>query len=244
VRRIRPFALLALLIALSAGSAAGQVVRGALKDEASGEPIAGAAVSLVNAAGRDRATGVTDASGAFLLRAPAPGVYWLRLAPAGHQLVESRPFAITRSDTLDLPLTTRPQVTTIEGVTVRATTSQNRNFAGYLTREQNGFGRYYGPDQVKRQAFGATGDFLVGMVPGLDYREPNVFLRNRGRYCSPMILLDGARFSGVLDEIPAAQVRAIEVYDQPALIPPELTLSPFNTCGAIAIWTFYGLGID
>jgi hypothetical protein len=241
---LRWVCVLALLVWLSAGSAAGQVVRGTLREEGSGEPVAGAAVSLLNAAGRDRATTVTDASGSFTMRAPNQGVYWLRLTPTGHQSVESRPFAITRADTLDLPLTTRSQVTMLEGVTVRASTSQNRNFAGFLTREQNGFGRFLGPEQVQRQTFGVTGEFLVGLVPGLDYREPNVYFRNRGRYCAPMILLDGARFSGVMDEIPAAQVRAIEVYDQPALIPPELTLSPFNTCGAIAIWTFYGLGID
>ena len=233
-----------LLLGIAARPTAAQLVRGELKDEASGAPIGGAAVSLLNAAGRDRATAVTDAAGAFVVRVPGDGVYWLRVAPTGYQPVESRPFVMTRGDTLDVPLATRAGVTTLEGVTVRATSAQNRNFAGFLTREQNGFGRYVGPEVVKRQAFGVTGDMLMGLVPGIDHRGENVFLRNRGRYCAPMILLDGYRFPGAMDEIPAAQVRAVEVYDQPAQIPPELTLSPFNTCGAIAIWTHHGLGID
>ena len=236
--------LVALLAALAAIPAAGQVVRGELKDEASGAGIRGAAVSLLNSAGKDRATAVTDSAGAFTVRVPGAGVYWLRLTRAGYQPVESRPFVLARADTLDVPLTTRADVTTLEGVTVRATSSQNRNFAGFLSREREGFGRYFGPDLVKRQAFGPTGSFLMGMVPGVDYRGENVFFRNRGRYCAPMILLDGFRFAGDMDEIPSSQVRAVEVYDQPAQIPPELTLTPFNTCGAIAIWTSYGLGVD
>jgi hypothetical protein len=244
MRALHPLLLVACTVALAARPAAAQVVRGTLKDEATGGPIAGAAVSLLNAAGRDRAATVTDAAGAFQLRAPGQGVYWLRLTPAGFQPVESRPFAITRADTLDVPLTTRSQVTTLEGVTVRATTAQNLNFAGFLSREQNAFGRFAGPDAVKRQMVGSVAASLAALLPGVDYSGRNVILRSRGRRCAPVVLLDGARYLAPVDEIPGAQIRAVEVYDQPTLIPPELALTPFNNCGLIALWTYYALGID
>ena len=235
---------LALLAALVATPAAGQVLRGELTDEASGAGVGGAAVSLLDPGGNDRATAVTDAEGSFTVRAPADGVYRLRLTRAGYRPVESRPFTLSRGDTIHVPLTTRADVTTLEGVTGRARGSSSRNFAGFLDRERKGFGRYFGPEVVKRRNFGPTGSFLMGMVSGLDHRGQNVFLRNRGRYCAPMILLDGFRFVGAIDEIPSSEVRAVEVYDQPAQIPPELSLTPFNSCGAIAIWTAYGLGVD
>jgi hypothetical protein len=87
----------------------------------------------------------------------------------------------------------------------------------------------------------------MGLAPGLD-AEPNggVFFTNRGRFCAPIVVVDGVRYSNIpVDQlVMASQVRAVEVYMQPEFVPAQLTMAPFNTCGAIALWTYFGLGID
>ncbi len=66
-----------------------QSVRGELIDEATGRPIDAAFVILLDAQHVRRAGSLTDSSGRFVLRAPAPGRYTLRADRIGYRSTES-----------------------------------------------------------------------------------------------------------------------------------------------------------
>ena len=228
----------------TAGAVRAQTVSGVLTDLSTGQPLSNAPVILVDGGGSERVRSATDAAGRFLLEAPAAGAYWLRSRPVGFQPVESRPFVLDRGDTLRISLSTQEQVALLEGVTVTGA-RQNRNYAGFLDRARLGFGRFVGPEVVRRQVFGGTAESLAALAPGvLDFQGSTMVLRNRGRRCAPEILLDGVRFRGAIAEIMSSTVRAVEVYDIPSLVPPELSATPFNNCGVVAVWTAWGLGIE
>ena len=246
---LRALVFSVVLMATLRGTAEGQTVSGSLVDEATGRIIASVPVSLMDGQGRARVQTVTDTAGGFKLRAPGPGGFWLRLEPVGYRRVETRPFVLERGDSLVFPLATRAQVASLEGLTVSA--AQNQKYAGFLDRSTSGFGRYFGPDFVERQRVSSASDLLMGLTPGLVVpRDQPASFRNRGRNCFPVVLVDGFQYGSttrpvVLDEIVMGMdVAAVEVYTQPNFVPAELTMSPFNTCGAIVIWTRHALGID
>jgi hypothetical protein len=241
-------ALVALLLAWAAVAAHGQTVQGTLTDSATQRPVVGAPVVILDHTGSKRGTTRTDESGSFRLHV-SPGSYWIQIQPDGYEIVETRPFVVERPDSLDLALTTRPEVTRLEGVTVEASFTRNRNFAGFLERERIEFGHFLGPDDIRRARATRASDLFMNLVPGLDVNqaaEGALLFRNRGRVCAPILVVDGFRAAGnAVDQVViGSEVRAVEVYSQPELAPPGLSMAPFNQCGVVAIWTAFGLGID
>lgn len=72
---------IAILTCLAAGSMLrAQEIRGLAKLDARGDAVWGASVTLVDSLGRQAATAKSNRRGEFLLRAPAPGTYWLQLS--------------------------------------------------------------------------------------------------------------------------------------------------------------------
>jgi hypothetical protein len=69
-------------------SAAAQVARGTVVDEV-GQPVRTALVLLLDAQGKQRAAVLTDTAGAFVLRAPGPGSYRLRVERIGYRTSEA-----------------------------------------------------------------------------------------------------------------------------------------------------------
>jgi hypothetical protein len=87
----------------------------------------------------------------------------------------------------------------------------------------------------------------MGLAPGLDAeRQGAIYFRNRGRGCIPILIVDGVRYNDIpVDQVViAGDVRALEVYMPPEFAPLQLTMTPFNNCGVVAVWTAFGLGID
>ncbi len=88
---MRPLAALFLLILGAAWPtvASAQAVRGQLFDSESLGPVEGAMVWLVDSQGVQQAGYLTNAAGRFLLRAPSPGQYHLRVERIGFATAES-----------------------------------------------------------------------------------------------------------------------------------------------------------
>jgi hypothetical protein len=242
-----------VLLVVEAPASSAQTVQGNLVEDSTKTPVAGALVRLLDEQARERARTTTDERGAFRLDAPGAGVYWLRLEPTGFRIVETDPFFLSRAETRTLDLETRSGVVKVEGVTVESRTVQNVNYAGFLSRQHSGKGRYYGPGEL-RTTHNAS-DMLRGLAPGLDavnMRDVgNVLVfRNRGRMCPPMVIVDGNAFNQRrvqwnIDTLALGEeVRAVEVYSEPQTVPGSLSPSGDNICGAVAIWTASGLGID
>ncbi len=119
----RSLALSGLLL-LSAGGLgtplAAQAVRGTVSDPATGEPLWGAVVVLLEGAeGEARAAGViADQGGRYLIRAPGPGTYRLRAERIGFRSITTPPFALGAEESLHRDLRAPVQAVALEEIRV------------------------------------------------------------------------------------------------------------------------------
>lgn len=111
--------LLALLgAAAPAARGTAQVVTGRVVDGASGEPVDGAMVVLVDAGDRTANTTLTDAVGRFTLQAPGPGAYLLRADRIGFASAFSDTLRMAADDTVSHRMVTRFEPVALEGISV------------------------------------------------------------------------------------------------------------------------------
>ncbi|HVE79730.1 MAG TPA: carboxypeptidase regulatory-like domain-containing protein [Gemmatimonadaceae bacterium] len=108
----------AALVAFPAAGA--QAVRGAIVDETTRRPVAGAVVGLVDADGREVVTTLSSESGRFTLRAPAPGAYALRTRRIGLRAVSSAPLQLGVGEWTDYTFAVRAEPVPLAAVLVTA----------------------------------------------------------------------------------------------------------------------------
>jgi protocatechuate 3,4-dioxygenase beta subunit len=110
----RPLLLvLCLPTALSA-----QVVRGVVRDSASGDPAAGVLVALLQRGTGERRTVLTDEEGRFTIAAPGPGSYSLETKRIGVRPVVSPEFTLGAGEARELSTTVAPVVALLDAVRV------------------------------------------------------------------------------------------------------------------------------
>lgn len=104
----RPPFLVATAIAIlfAAAPATAQSIQGRLTEEGSGQPVAGAFVTLLDAAGSQRDAALTDADGRFIVVAPAGGEYTVGIDRIGYMSTRSDPIALDPGQILQFHLTT------------------------------------------------------------------------------------------------------------------------------------------
>lgn len=115
---------LGIALVLVALPAQAQVVRGTARERAGGVPVPGVLVTLEPADGAslsgalaDRSV-LTDAQGAYALRAPSPGRYRVSAKRIGVQRVLTEPFTLSDGETRQLDLELDATVHTLEEVIV------------------------------------------------------------------------------------------------------------------------------
>jgi hypothetical protein len=107
-RSIRFPILLPLLCAAFAVPAAAQGIEGRVVEQATLQPVAGAAVELLDAAGAPVATAGTDAAGAFQVQASAPGEFRLRVTRAGLRTTLTRAVPVAAGEVLAVEVRMAP----------------------------------------------------------------------------------------------------------------------------------------
>jgi carboxypeptidase family protein len=110
------FSLLLLLYIPTALSA--QVVRGMVRDSASGDPAPGVLVGLVQRASGERRTVLTDEQGQFTLAAPGSGSYSLQTKRIGVRPVLSPEFTLSAGQAREFSLTVAPVIAILDAVRV------------------------------------------------------------------------------------------------------------------------------
>ena len=113
--------LLAALLALQGTLArplAAQLVRGSVTERGSGAPLAGVVLSLVNDGGRAVAATLSDARGAYELRAPGAGRYTLLAKRIGVRPTSIAPFALAAHETHQELIEVDPVVPSLGAVRV------------------------------------------------------------------------------------------------------------------------------
>ena len=165
------------------------------------------------------------------------GIAQLRDLPAGSHAVEVRAlgFAPTRAaadlrPSLDATLTVRAteRVPTLDAVTVRS--ARDRDMSGFYARRAKGLGYFVDSDQIRKWGPPSLGNALA-MAPMLR--------RGSGRgSCTPVYFVDGQRIDfGLSDVLNELTLGGLEVYANPADIPPRFAAPLSGGCAVIVIWT-------
>ena len=257
-----------LLITATATSLAGQTLRGTVRQDSSGLPLANVEVVLEGTTFR----AVTDASGRYLLSGASAGNRVALFRLVGYRPVRLS-VKLVADDTVqgDVALI-REAVQQLDPIEVAGKTPGPRGIGreAFEERRRMGFGFFIDSSDLRRSENRRVSDMLRG-ISGLnlvafrdcppnrscptEYRaasgrgETSMF-RGGGRddYCWMTVILDGNVLynSGGLMPPPdfsrdfrPADLHAIEVYRSSAQVPPEFG-GTVGQCGAILLWSRRG----
>jgi len=247
-----------LTLGLLAPAAHAQVLAGTVLDSASGKPIVGARILLLDSAGTAIKSLVTASDGQFSFSIPHLGQYRLLIGRIGYAISISKPFLFSSAFMARVSLSLPSNPVTLDTVTVVAKEIERRlpylADAGFYGRRQIGFGHFLTRDEIDKRDPLILSDLLKGMsgvrVTCTGARRCTVTMRAantmffRGK-CNPSVVLDGALLQpggtgggGLLldDLVNPFNIEALEVYPGPEGVPVQYSgyLSP---CGSIIVWS-------
>ena len=116
--RIVPTMRLALAMLLLPASLSAQLVRGVVRDSASGGPAVGVLVALVDAAAGQRRTVLTDESGEFTIAAAGAGNFTLEAKRIGVRPAMTPTFALAAGETRELEIAVSSVVPRLAGMRI------------------------------------------------------------------------------------------------------------------------------
>jgi outer membrane receptor protein involved in Fe transport len=220
---------------------------GVVADSLTGDPLAGAFVSIV---GQDM-TLVTGMNGRFALAGVGSGDVTVEIRRPGFR-AGSVLFEITvnRAVTVDLgTIVLSPLVVELDPVVVEGTEVDRKlNRVGFFQRMSTEQGTFLTGDEIERQNPRNTSE-LVRRIPGFQVGSGGMVSSRRGvpgmsqgfSTCDIEYYIDGVHADGsrVDDVLPNAIV-AMEVYTGAATIPPAFRVSGNAKCGVVVIWTRTG----
>jgi hypothetical protein len=254
--RAAAYATAFLLIAAPAHA---QLMRGTITDGLSGRPVLGAIVQVLDPDSSLRIMTTTGKDGSFSM-APAPGLFVLRVERLGFATTLSKPLEMTSTDTLNFEIHLPRAPIALESLQVVA---KPFDPSGFYERQRWGWGKFIGPEEVKKIHPTQVADVVNGTLGFFSYPAKGGWvtrMENRGRSCTPTVYLDGMRAArgdsppargsrggGIqLDLlVPASQIRAVEIYqdatEAPAAFHPDGGPGG-GICGVIVLWTYVGFG--
>lgn len=213
-------------------------VRGRVLDDASGQPIAAAAVSI----GADGPARVSDERGQFLFEGLPSGRFVVAVSHVAFTAVTDS-LDIEPGTISDLTVRLAPNVIALEPLLVEVR-SLRLESAGFYDRQERGMGSYITRDRIEA---------VMAHVPSDVLRtEPGLRLIRRGFGSSYVVVgradcpfryfVDGTRVGPTfqIDDLDAEWIEAIEIYRGAASIPPQFVIPPTQenaNCGVIAVWT-------
>jgi hypothetical protein len=207
---------------------------------ANGSPLAGATVST------DRARVETDSLGTFRLALQRTDSTTITIRRLGFAIVTFT--MLTDSLALnDLAIVLEPVVRELDELrvseqrTVRVPTLER--FAE-RRHEKQGFGFFLTREEILKRE-GMPLSSLLAEARGVTVirsgnRAVLRFTRwtQRGRACAPHVWIDGVHARGLeVDDIPSADVEAVELYASAASAPTEFQTGNQFQCGVVGIWT-------
>jgi hypothetical protein len=227
-----------------------QTVRGRVLDRNTGEPIAGAAVRVVEEAGNAAVSGQSDAMGGFNIRLPIAGTYRFTAERIGFATFTSSPVEVAAGAVVDVELRMTPVAVTLEAVDVnvrQVPPFRDQRASRFWERADRNRGNFITPDQINGLPGARASDFLRQLprvfIAGDGIRGTNVELGfSAARRCTPTLYIDGIKRrlqpgERLDDYVDRPKLWAIEVYPRAADAPPELPPDDNILCGVVAIWT-------
>ena len=212
-------------------------------------PIAGATVSIV---GSDLRV-VSDRRGRFRIVDLRPAEYTLFVRQIGFAPTTSR-LKVNAADTLRVSIALTRLTPALDTVRVSA----REDVTGFAWRRSLKVGQFITAADIERENPRTTTSLIRtrdGVVYSFDGAgNPFVAMtRGPGRNCRPLLLLDGFPIRGGAPSVPGVpsldwvlhpdEIGGVEIYANPAQVPPRFTnFGPAN-CGVIVFWTRERLGI-
>lgn len=240
-----PAAILAAVVSLGATPmwpvvAQRATVRGALIDGGTQQPIEAARISIL---GTTLAT-ISGPGGEFELASVPSGVHVMQVRAIGYAIA-SWVLDLGEGQNLRQNFELESRVLTVDSIHVTAASTADswRTEAGFETRRRGGRGYFIGREEIARRQPRTLAD-LMRNVPGMQTacrggasNSCRVVMNRGSRPCAPDYFLDGFEATASTGpNFPITQIRGIEIYGDPSMIPLELQ-RPNLRCGVIAIWT-------
>jgi len=191
-----------------------QALGGTVVDSASGKPVVGARVVVLDSAGKGLFTAVTGSDGKFSFHLPSAGEYRVRVSRIGYPSRITEPIDISRAVSTNVLVRLASTPISLDTVIVVAAPVERRpQFlvdAGFYRRQRMGFGHFLTRDEIDKRDPLILTDLLHGMSgvrvtcggqqgdrgprgPGphctVTMRAANtMFFRGK---CNPSVVLDG-----------------------------------------------------
>lgn len=242
-----------------------QGVQGTLVEPGSREPVRRAEVVVRDAAGQVTGSAVTDNRGFFRIQTPVPGRYVLSAQALGYAELKTQAVEVPSGKVAVVEVQMAPAALELEPLVVTAAPrSFHLEMEGFYEREAKGLdnGVFFTPEDLEERRPRKLSDVFFGLA-GVRVAEPSLGAGGRavwfrvgerpGGVCWPMVYVDrhlaspGGAPDTLLDAtvldtyVHGMDVAAVEVYGEPARIPPEFNGANAG-CGVIVIWTHRGGG--
>ena len=189
----------------------------------------------------------TDSSGVFTMRGLDPGTITVRVRRLGFDPT-SFPLTLHASSVDSVSVVLRQNAHLLAAM--RTNASIQRRYADlegfYRRREHGGGGVFITREDIERLNSNVLSDALRE-VPGVQVlhgRSRGALIRfpsasSQRRDCPPQYWIDGQRVNNTeVDDYPASDVEAMELYNGPSSTPMQFSQSRTNlTCGTVVIWT-------
>lgn len=246
--------LAGVLLALSAlcGSAGAQTITGLIVDDATGAPLPGALIVLVEGGLTEGLETVADDSGAFRIEAPGAGEYVLLASLIGYAEIRSEPVVVEIGENVIVEVRLAIEAVPLEPLVVRSRAMRGgAQLAGFYARlargRRSGLGHFISREEVERMNPMETSD-LLRMAPGVRVTPGRAgrgaAIRMSGG-CTPAIYVDGMQVNryplggtSVDDIVAGFTVEGVEVY-RGAMAQVQGYHDP-GGCGLVLVWTRRG----
>ena len=252
LRPLLPLAILLVAGALTPSPLAAQSIRGRLLDSESGRPIDLGILALLTLDADTVDLAATTPDGSFTLSAPEPGTFLVHASAFGYTPRQEGEFELGVGGRLDVEFRIAPLALALDDMIVsvdrpRPNHPLIRN--GFVTRYQQGLGRFITPRDLERTVFANT-EAIFSFVPGVRVSlsqgfatEDRVTVRGPFGWCRPTVYVDGVRTAyrpeagATLSSLaPVGWIEAVEIYRGPLENPPQYPAVGDPPCGVILIW--------
>jgi hypothetical protein len=130
----------------------------------------------------------------------------------------------------------------LPGMTVREQGLPTGWLAVFEKRRTTNRGTFFTRKDIEKRSARVASD-VMRLVPGVQVVQTRMgqqLMMTRGagaRRCFPQLYVHSTPYSGMIDDFPASDIEAIEVYSGISEIPAELNTMGRPVCAAVVIWT-------
>lgn len=260
------------LLSLPAGVET-QEISGRLLDLDTDRPVPLGLVMMYTESGDSISSTISDGLGRFRVESPEPGSFVLVAAALGYEETRAGIFELGEGASMEVEYRLPSQPLPMDAFLVsvnQPVLDHHLVRNGFVRRLQRGLGKFITPHDIAESSARSTESLLTGIpqvrvgtvristgglgVPAPHLGETVQIAGPLGRWCQPMVFVDGRKIlydpsTGLNLSAYAsiADVEAVEVYRRPAEIPVEFPARQRMTpgdqdtgCGVLVLWTKRG----